>query len=144
MRTKTNLIAAAVFATLAAGAASAGPSGGPSTIDQTSPSSGTYGSPSSSPMGPSTAPDAGMPSTGTTGASTPSAASDAQFAKMDKDHDGAISKKEGGKNKDMAKKWDTLDMNRDGKLDQAEFAQFESMSTDKMDSSGKMNDKMNK
>ncbi|HET9978270.1 MAG TPA: hypothetical protein VFQ20_12590 [Burkholderiaceae bacterium] len=37
-----------------------------------------------------------------------------------------VSKKEASKNKDLTGKWDTLDTNKDGKLDQGEFAAFES------------------
>jgi hypothetical protein len=124
MRTKTNLIALAVMAAFGAvaGSAIAAPS---STTDpsSTSPSTGTYGSPSSGSMGSSTAPDASAPSSGS--AAAPNPANDAEFAKLDKDHKGYITKKDAAKNKELAKKFDTLDMNKDGKLDQAEFAQFE-------------------
>jgi hypothetical protein len=48
------------------------------------------------------------------------------FTKLDADKDGMVSKKEASKNKDLAAKWDTLDANKDGKLDQGEFAAFES------------------
>lgn len=47
------------------------------------------------------------------------------FEVADKDRDGSISKKEAASNKDLTKKWDTLDANKDGKLDSGEFAQFE-------------------
>ena len=58
---------------------------------------------------------------------TPSANSAAAggFASVDKDSDGSISKKEAASNKDLTKKWDNLDSNKDGKLDSGEFAQFE-------------------
>lgn len=52
----------------------------------------------------------------------------AEYTKMDKDKDGTLSKKEASKNKDLTSQWDTLDVNKDGKLDEAEFAQFESSS----------------
>ena len=44
---------------------------------------------------------------------------------FDKNRDGNITKKEAASNKDLTKQWDTLDANKDGKLDQGEFAQFE-------------------
>jgi len=47
------------------------------------------------------------------------------FTKLDADKDGMVSKKEASKNKDLTAKWDTLDANKDGKLDQGEFAAFE-------------------
>ena len=56
---------------------------------------------------------------------TPSANAAGGFEVADKDRDGAISKKEAASNKDLTKKWDTLDANKDGKLDSGEFAQFE-------------------
>ena len=59
--------------------------------------------------------------------SSPSASGDV-FGKLDADHDGMISKKESSKNKDLTAKWDTLDTNKDGKLDQGEFAAFEASS----------------
>lgn len=54
----------------------------------------------------------------------------AEYTKMDKDKDGTLSKKEASKNKELTKQWDTLDVNKDGKLDEAEFAQFETSSMD--------------
>lgn len=66
---------------------------------------------------PTTAP--GSASTGTAGA---------EYTKLDKDKDGTVSKKEASSNKELTKQWDTLDVNKDGKLDEAEFAQFESSS----------------
>ena len=44
---------------------------------------------------------------------------------MDKDADGKISKTEAGSNPELAKQFDKLDANKDGNLDQAEFAKFE-------------------
>jgi hypothetical protein len=126
MRTKTNLIALTVAAAFGAvaGSAIAAPS---TTADPaaSSPSTGTYGSPSSGSSPSSAAPDAGMSSSGAGGAAAPNPANDAEFAKLDKDHKGYITKKDAAKNKELVKKFDTLDMNHDGKLDQAEFAQFE-------------------
>jgi hypothetical protein len=86
--------------------------------------------PSSSP---STSPSTGSPSTGSPSAS-PSAggaagASGETFTKLDSDKDGMVSKKEASKNKDLTGKWDTLDTNKDGKLDQGEFAAFETGSS---------------
>ena len=74
------------------------------------------GQPSSTPSSPST--------------SSPSSASSSMsdtggFAKLDKDRDGSVSKKEAAANKDLTKQWDTLDTNKDGKLDPGEFAAFE-------------------
>ena len=65
------------------------------------------------------------PSSTTSGASGAMSSDTGGFAKLDKDHDGNISKKEAASNKDLTKQWDTLDTNKDGKLDQGEFAQFE-------------------
>jgi len=47
------------------------------------------------------------------------------FTKLDSDKNGMVSKKEASKNKDLTSKWDTLDTNKDGNLDQGEFAAFE-------------------
>ena len=65
-----------------------------------------------------TAPPSTSPST------APSGSGDV-FTKLDADKDGMVSKKEASKNKDITAKWDTLDTNKDGKLDQGEFAAFE-------------------
>lgn len=51
-----------------------------------------------------------------------------EYTKIDKDKDGTLSKKEAAANKELTKQWVTLDVNKDGKLDEAEFAQFESES----------------
>jgi len=61
---------------------------------------------------------------------TPSASpspstSPSAFTKLDADKNGMVSKKEASRNKDLASKWDTLDTNKDGNLDQGEFAAFE-------------------
>ena len=75
---------------------------------------------------PPSTPPSGSPSTSpSTGAAGGSAGGDV-FTKLDSDKDGMVSKKEASKNKDLASKWDTLDTNKDGKLDQGEFAAFES------------------
>lgn len=78
----------------------------------------------SMPSSPSTKTD---PSTSATSPSstTSSATSNDAFIKLDTDKDGVVSKKEAAKNKALAAKWDTLDTNKDGKLDQGEFAAFE-------------------
>ncbi len=67
---------------------------------------------------PSTPPSSSSPSTG-------GASGGDVFTKLDADKDGMVSKKEASKNKDLTAKWDTLDTNKDGKLDQGEFAAFE-------------------
>lgn len=74
--------------------------------------------PSSPSTSPSTSPSA-SPSTGAAGGSGET------FTKLDSDKDGMVSKKEASRNKDLTSKWDTLDTNKDGKLDQGEFAAFE-------------------
>ena len=70
----------------------------------------------------STSPSSTSPSS--TGSSSASGSSDA-FAKLDADKDGMVSKKEAAKDKSVTAKWDTLDTNKDGKLDPGEFAAFE-------------------
>jgi len=47
------------------------------------------------------------------------------FSKLDTNKDGMISKKEAAANKELAKQFDSLDVKKVGKLDQAEFARFE-------------------
>lgn len=76
-------------------------------------------SPSSSPSTTSPSPSGGA------GAGASAGASGDVFTKLDSDKDGMVSKKEASKNKDLTGKWDTLDTNKDGKLDQGEFAAFE-------------------
>ena len=71
----------------------------------------------------STSPSGSMPSS--TGASGGSSASSDAFAKLDSDKDGMVSKKEASKDKGLTAKWNTLDTNKDGKLDPGEFAAFE-------------------
>ena len=83
-----------------------------------------------SPPPPSSPPSSSSPSTGAPSTSSPSSsgsagASGETFTKLDADKDGMVSKKEASKNKDLTAKWDTLDTNKDGKLDQGEFAAFE-------------------
>ena len=113
---KINLIA--LVATLVSGAALA------------------QGMPTSPSTGPSTSsPSTSSPSSGTSAGgsgylSSPSSSSSAatggdKFTKLDKDTDGMVSKVEAKKDKDLAKQFDTLDSNKDGKLDQAEFSAFE-------------------
>jgi Ca2+-binding EF-hand superfamily protein len=62
-----------------------------------------------------------------------------KFGVLDKDHDGMVSKAEARKDKELSKEFDKLDANKDGKLDQGEFAQFEagSSSNQKSTTSGK-------
>jgi len=59
------------------------------------------------------------------GSTPPAAGTGDAFTKLDSDKDGMVSKKEASKNKELTSKWDTLDTNKDGKLDQGEFAAFE-------------------
>lgn len=49
----------------------------------------------------------------------------ATITDLDTDRDGLVSKREAAKNKDLNKKFSSLDSNRDGRLDSAEFARFE-------------------
>jgi hypothetical protein len=77
--------------------------------------------PPSTPPGGSSSPSSSPSGTGATGA----AAGGDVFTKLDSDKDGMVSKKEASKNKDLTAKWDTLDTNKDGKLDQGEFSAFE-------------------
>lgn len=72
--------------------------------------------------GTSASPDAGMSSS--TGSS-----STAAFAKLDKDQDGMISKSEAGKDSKLKSGFKTADTSKDGKLDPAEFAEFEAGGT---------------
>lgn len=51
------------------------------------------------------------------------------FVSLDADKSGSVSKQEASTNKALTLKWDTLDANKDGMLDQAEFAQFETSTT---------------
>jgi hypothetical protein len=48
-----------------------------------------------------------------------------RFSKLDTNRDGYVSKREAKANPALYKEWKRADANRDGKLDQAEFAQFE-------------------
>lgn len=68
---------------------------------------------------------AGGMSQSATGAVGAGATARMQFSKLDRNHDGYISKKEAKANPKLYKEWKQADANRDGKLDQAEFAQFE-------------------
>lgn len=54
-----------------------------------------------------------------------STSASAEFGKLDKDGDGILSRSEGKRNKEVAKSWNKLDVNKDGKLDAMEFSQFE-------------------
>lgn len=62
------------------------------------------------------------PPDATTGAPANSTA--AQFATLDTNHDGYIERAEAGGMPTLARNWQQADVNGDGKLDQAEFAQF--------------------
>lgn len=61
---------------------------------------------------------------------------DKQFNKLDKNHDGVISKEEAGKN--LSKDWSKADANSDGNIDKSEFSAFESAKSSK---SGKSDSK---
>jgi len=61
--------------------------------------------------------------------STAPSASPSAFTKLDSDKNGMVSKKEASKNKELTSKWDILDTNKDGNLDQGEFAAFEAAPT---------------
>ncbi len=50
------------------------------------------------------------------------------YKKIDTDNDGTINKEEASVIPILSEKWIELDENTDGKLDQAEFAKFETMS----------------
>ena len=65
------------------------------------------------------------PPPSTSPSTAPAGGSGDVFTKLDSDKDGMVSKKEASKNKELTSKWDTLDTNKDGKLDQGEFAAFE-------------------
>jgi hypothetical protein len=74
----------------------------------------------------------GSPTSPTSPSSPPTSSGSgagAEYSKLDKDKDGTVSKKEAASNKDLTKQWDTLDVNKDGKLDEAEFAQFQASPT---------------
>lgn len=75
------------------------------------------------PANPGTSP--ATPATPATPSANASGSASGSFDAVDKDKDGSISKKEAASNKDLTKKWATLDANKDGKLDNGEFAQFE-------------------
>lgn len=78
----------------------------------------------------------GIPPPGGVGAdATPATGMGADYNRLDTDKDGTLSKREASANKELMEQWDTLDVNQDGKLDEAEFAQFESesMNNDSMD-----------
>lgn len=102
------------FAGIAAAALFAGTVGAQSPAQPATPSTGA-------PSTPVTTPSTTSPMTG--GAADATLA--AGFSTVDKDSDGSISKREAATNKGLTKKWDALDANKDGKLDQGEFAQFE-------------------
>ena len=48
-----------------------------------------------------------------------------QHQRLDRDLDGKVSRKEAVGQQDITRRWTTLDVNRDGALDKAEFAAFE-------------------
>lgn len=46
---------------------------------------------------------------------------DSEFAKLDRNHDGYISKSEAKRDRKLAKDFDSFDLNHDGKLNRAEY-----------------------
>ena len=66
------------------------------------------------------------PSSGPEASSNPasSSAPGADLGKLDTNKDGAISKSEARKDKELSKAFGSLDSNKDGKLDAAEFAAY--------------------
>ena len=70
---------------------------------------------------PALAQDLGIPPTNA--AAKPSGAP--TLASVDRDGNGSVSRHEAARSKELVKQWDSLDQNRDGKLDQAEFARLE-------------------
>ncbi len=125
MRIKAPLIAFAAVAGF--GLAGAAGAQGMPTTPSTGPSSGPS---STSPSSPSSEPSGGSSATGSGYLSTPAKGSD-HFTKLDKDKDSMVSKDEAKKNKELAKQFDSLDTNKDGKLDQAEFSAFEAAQSSK-------------
>ncbi len=71
----------------------------------------------------SSSPSATTPSS--PGAASTSSADGSEYTKLDKDENGSLSKREVAGNKELTRQWNTLDANKDGKLDSAEFARFE-------------------
>jgi hypothetical protein len=49
----------------------------------------------------------------------------ATFQSLDKNHDGAVSKSEAKSDPTVAKNWKQIDINKDGRIDSAEFSAFE-------------------
>lgn len=58
------------------------------------------------------------------GSAAPTASPSADFSKLDANGDGSISKQEARKDKAVGKAFDSLDTNKDGKLDASEFAAY--------------------
>jgi len=58
------------------------------------------------------------------------------FSGSDRDADGSISKEEASGTKELTGQFDKLDANRDGKLDQGEFAKFEASGSAKGQAKG--------
>ena len=117
MRIKSNLVALAAIATFG-GALAQGVPGTPSTGPASSSPSASPSTPAAGGSGYLTAPD------------KPSKKSEIskpgdKFGTLDKDHDGMVSKAEARKDTQLKSQFDALDGNKDGKLDQSEFAQFE-------------------
>lgn len=76
----------------------------------------------SSPSGAPASSSSPAPAASLTGSVTAAAG----MGDLDQNKDGAVSKNEAKKNKALFKQWSKLDVNKDGKLDQGEFAAFES------------------
>lgn len=49
----------------------------------------------------------------------------AMFNKLDKNHDGYISKDESKADQDLSMNWSSADKNKDGKVEESEFSAFE-------------------
>lgn len=65
------------------------------------------------------------PQSDTSAGATAATGMGADYNRLDTDKDGTLNKREASANKELMEQWDTLDVNQDGKLDEAEFAQFE-------------------
>lgn len=77
-------------------------------------------------MGPSTNPNTSPSSGPGSGSTNPasSSAPGADLGKLDTNKDGFISKAEARRDKELSKAFQSLDSNKDGKLDAAEFAAY--------------------
>ena len=74
--------------------------------------------------------------TGATSEMSPTAATAAQFQKLDRDQSGAVSRQEAAEDQLLSREFSELDRDRDGELDQGEFARFEVSQFDRPADSG--------